>query len=149
MLSTQHLCGHTITWFFGDFLQLTEFQHALYILFSAYWPTLSNIRNQVARPTSRASRASRPSQPANQAVGRPPGQPKTKPIQKHAGSQPAGRPAKTQAESGQPARRGSYTRLAGRPAELNTDWPAGWARNSRTSSPRSQNQHKPMNNANA
>ena len=105
--------------------------------------TLTNIRNQVARPTSRASRASQPanqpakslakhknihSQPSSQLSSQPAGQPKTKPMQKHPGSQPAGQPAgqpaKTQAESGRPAGRGSYTRLVGRPAELNTDWPA-------------------------
>ena len=74
------------------------------------------------------------SQPAKQPAGRP----KTKPIQKHqAAGRLAGRPAKTQTESGRPAGRGPYTRLAGRLAELNTDWPAGRARNSRTSSPHS------------
>ena len=37
--------------------------------------------------------------------------------------------------AGRPAGRSSYTRLAGRPAGINTDWPAGRARNSRPSSP--------------
>jgi hypothetical protein len=80
----------------------------------------------------------RHSQPASQPAKQPAGRPKTKPIQKHqAAGRLAGRPAKTQTESGRPAGRGPYTRLAGRLAELNTDWPAGRARNSRTSSPHS------------
>ena len=54
----------------------------------------------------------------------PAGQPKTTPMQRYPGGRPAGRPK-------------PKLSLAGRPAGINTDWPAGRARNSRPSSPRS------------
>ena len=99
--------------------------------------TLTNIRNQVARPTSRAS------VPASQLAKQPAGRP-AKTLANWRYSQPsAGRPAGQKTTpmqrypAGRPAGRSSYTRLAGRPAGINTDWPAGRARNSRPSSPRS------------
>ena len=126
--------------------------------------TLTKIRNQVAKPTSRASvpasqLAKQPaSRPAGQnlsqlevqpAVRRPAGQDlsqlkaqlDSQPASQRS-SRPAGRPAKNYANakvSRRPAGRPdvAHTRLAGRPAGIKTDWPAGRARNSRPSSPRS------------
>jgi hypothetical protein len=137
--------------------------------------TLTKIRNQVAKPTSRASvpasqlakqPASRPagqnlsqlevqpavsrpagqdlsqlkaqpdSQPASQRSSRAAGWPASQKVRQGKGIQ-AGRPKPKLSPDGRPAGRSSYTRLAGRPAGINTDWPAGRARNSRPSSPHS------------
>ena len=108
--------------------------------------TSTNIRNQVARPTSRASRASQPagrpakslakhqkhlggtaSQPASQLSSRPAGRPAKNEANAEASREPAGRAAKTQTESGLPAGRGYYIRLqpAGRPNSTQTGRPAG------------------------